>query len=106
MTKEQIIRKLTSRKFLLSLVTTISGLLILIFGETDAIQQITSGLMTILPTIIYCVTEGMIDAASVSQVAETVGQTAENLGAKEGTAEVISNIGETVNTLIEEEDEE
>ncbi len=64
MTWEDLKRKLSSRKFLVTLISVIAGLLGL-FGANDAVVQLVSSVGLILvPAIVYIVTEGKIDAAA------------------------------------------
>lgn len=69
MTKEQIIAKLTSRKFWSGLVGMISGLA-LIFGADENTAQMIGGVVLELGSIIaYCMGEGIADAARAKVVA-------------------------------------
>lgn len=62
MTKQDIIRKLTSRKFWVAIVGFITPLL-LAFGvaETD-VSQVTAIIMAGADVVAYIVAEGMVDA--------------------------------------------
>lgn len=63
MTKEEIIRKLCSRKFWVAVAGFVSGLLIF-FGQTEAqAAQITALIMSGASVIAYILGEGLIDAA-------------------------------------------
>lgn len=63
MTKEDIIRKLTSRKFWAAIVGFITGLLIY-FGKTaEQADQVAALIMSGASLIAYIVGEGMADAA-------------------------------------------
>lgn len=68
-------QKLTSRKFWVALITILTGILGIVGAEDNVVQIITSALLTLVPTIIYIITEGKIDAASVSTIVTTVGET-------------------------------
>ena len=63
MTKEDIIRKLTSRKFWAAVVGFVTGLLIY-FGRSEAeTAQIGALIMSAASVIAYIIGEGLIDAA-------------------------------------------
>lgn len=62
MNKEQIIRKLTSRKLWVALAGLISGL-ILAFGGDESIAETVSGVLLQAASVIgYLVAEGLVDA--------------------------------------------
>jgi hypothetical protein len=64
MTKEDIIRKLTSRKLWIALVGLISGLLALFKVEGDTVTQIGGIVMAAGSVVAYILGEGWADAAS------------------------------------------
>ena len=103
---KDIVRKLTSRKFIVTAISAISGIVTFFVGEQEVIQTITSSLMVVLPTIVYCITEGMIDAKSVKTITNAVADTAEKLGADEKVVEVIEHVGEMGEILVGEETKE
>ncbi len=55
--KKSIIEKLTSRKFIVTAITAIAGIVTMIIGENEAVQIIAGAAMTIVPTIVYCIME-------------------------------------------------
>ena len=62
--KEDIIRKLTSRKFWAAIVGFVTGLLIY-FGKTaEQAEQITALIMSGASVVAYILGEGLIDAAA------------------------------------------
>lgn len=63
MTKEDWIRKLTSRKFWLSLAGLVAGLVAFFKQPTSDSEAITSLIMALGSVIAYCVGEGLADAA-------------------------------------------
>lgn len=103
MKKDDLVRKLTSRKFIVSLITVIAGIVTLIIGENAIVQIIAGAAMTIIPTIVYCIMEGKIDSASVKTVTETAIDAAEKLGADSKTVEIIEQAGEFAETIIDDE---
>ena len=65
MKKEDIIRKLTSRKFWVALIGFITALLVAFNVDAGSIEQITSIIMSFASLIAYIVSEGLIDANNV-----------------------------------------
>lgn len=98
--------KFTSRKFIVTAISTIAGLITLFVGESEIVQTIASALMIIVPTVVYCIIEGNVDAKSVKSIKEAVVDTAEKLGASENTVEVIEKVGEIGEMLAENKSEE
>lgn len=65
MTKQDLIRKLTSRKFWMAVVAFITPLL-LAFGVAEAeVTQVTAIIMAGADVIAYLIAEGMADAKNV-----------------------------------------
>jgi len=62
MTKQDIIRKLTSRKFWLAVVAFITPLLLAFGVAEDAVTQVTAIIMAGADVLAYIVAEGMTDA--------------------------------------------
>lgn len=104
--KKSILGKLTSRKFIVTAITTITGIITLIIGENEIVQTIASALMVIIPTVVYCITEGVIDAKSVASIADATAEAAEKLGVDEKIVDVIEQVGEIGETLLETENKE
>lgn len=63
MTKEDIIRKLTSRKFWLAIAGLVTGIIGFLKNPTTDAETITSLIMALGSVIAYCIAEGLIDAA-------------------------------------------
>lgn len=97
-------KKITSRKFIISAITAIAGIVTLIFGHGEEVNTIIGALMTVIPTFMYCIVEGVVDAASVKKIGDAVSDAAEKFGAEE-TAEHIDNITDMVGSLVGEENE-
>ena len=68
MNKETLIKKLTSRKFIVSVISLISGIALLFGADTDTVDTISAALLILLPSLIYCVTEGKIDASAIKSL--------------------------------------
>ena len=99
-------KKLTSRKFIVTTISAIAGIITLFVGNNELVQTIASALMIIVPTIVYCIMEGVIDSKSVGMITETVVDTAEKLGVSEEKIDVIEQIGAIGEVLTEESSEE
>lgn len=58
--------------------------------------------MTIVPTVVYCLMEGMIDAKSIKTITEVAADTAEKLGADNATVDVIEQVGAVGEVLVDD----
>lgn len=97
-------KKLTSRKFIITLITAVAGLVTLIVGDNAAVQIIAGAAMTIVPTVIYCIMEGVIDAKSIKTITTATADAAEKLGASETTVDVIEQMGAIGEALVDTDD--
>lgn len=104
--KNNIIQKLTSRKFIVTVITAITGIITLCIGENEVVQIIAGAAMTIVPTVVYCLMEGVIDAKSIKTITEVTADAAEKLGADENAVEVIEHMGAVGEVLVSEDYEE
>lgn len=98
---KELIKKLTSRKFIVTAIAAIAGILTLIVGESETVNTVAGAAMTIVPTVVYCLMEGVIDAKSVKTVTEATADAAEQLGANEKTVDMIEKIGDVAEVLTE-----
>lgn len=96
-----IVRKLTSRKFILAVITAITGIVTLCVGDSEIVQVIAGAAMTIIPTVIYCFMEGVIDARSVKTITNATTNAAEKLGADEKCINIIEQIGAVGEVLVD-----
>ncbi len=103
--KKTILEKLTSRKFIVTVITAITGIITMIIGENEVVQLIAGAAMTIIPTIVYCITEGVIDSKSVKTIVDTTTDVAEKLGADEKVLDTIETVGKIGEVLTEDKDE-
>lgn len=103
--KKNIIEKLTSRKFIVTVLTAIAGIITALIGENETVQIIMGAAMTIIPTIVYCITEGVLDAKSVKTIADATADAAEKLGANEQVVDAIEQAGEIAETITEDKKE-
>ena len=92
--KKSVLEKLTSRKFIVTAITAIAGIITLIIGENEVVQIVAGALMTVIPTIVYCIMEGTIDAKSIKTITDATVDAAEKLGANEKVVDAIEQVGE------------
>ena len=62
MTKEDIIRKLTSRKFWLALAAFVTELIVVFRGDAELGESVSAIIMAGATVIAYIIGEGLIDA--------------------------------------------
>lgn len=99
MKKEQLIKKFTSRKFLLTLVVNIAAIVAIIVGDSVIVNAV-AGLVMAAITAVYCIIEGNIDAKSLKQMTDAAANAAGAFGADDKTIDKIEKVGEAVGTLI------
>lgn len=80
-----LLKKLTSRKFLLAMVTVIAGIVAMCGASEGVVEAVAASLTALVPTVIYIVTEGRIDAAAVGQIAGAVQDVAESIANEDKT---------------------
>lgn len=102
--KENLVKKLTSRKFIITVITAITGIVTMFVGDNEVVQIIAGAAMTIVPTIVYCLMEGAIDAESVKAVTEATADAAEKLGADKTVVDAIEQVG-TVGEILADKEE-
>ena len=85
--KRNIIERLTSRKFIVTAITAIAGIITAIIGDNELVQIIAGAAMTIIPTVVYCITEGKIDAESVKTIVDATVDVAEKLSGDDTTTD-------------------
>ena len=102
---KNFIKKLTSRKFIVTAISAIAGIVTLFVGENEIVQIVASALMIVIPTIVYCITEGVLDSKSLKTITDTVADTAEKLGVSQEKVEVIEQMGAIGEVLIEEDND-
>ena len=81
---KKLLEKFTSRKFLLAFVATIAGVVAMCGASEGVVEAVTAALTALIPTAIYMITEGRIDAAAVGQIAGAVQDIAEGVAADNG----------------------
>ena len=100
-----IIKKITSRKFIIAVITAIVGIITMFIGENETVSTIAGAMMTIIPTVVYCIVEGHIDAESVKTITNATVDVAEKLGADDSTVGVIEQMGVIGGMLTEDSGE-
>ena len=103
MTKTNLIRKLTSRKFIIAVITAIVGIITLFIGDNEAVTVIAGAAMTIIPTIVYCIVEGVVDAKSIGTITDATVDAAEKLGASDKVVDVLEQMGDMGEILVDDE---
>lgn len=68
MTKEDWIRKLTSRKFWMALAGLVAGLIAFFKNPTTDANSITALIMALGSVVAYCIGEGLADAAGAQSI--------------------------------------
>lgn len=72
MSKEELVRKLTSRKFWLAIVAFVTALLVSFNVPQASISQITAIIMAFGSIIAYIFAEGWTDASSLSSTSKKI----------------------------------
>lgn len=68
MTREELIRKLTSRKFWLSVAAFISGLIVALKGDAETAETVAGLIMSGATVLGYLLAEGLTDSAAASGI--------------------------------------
>ena len=102
MKKDQILQKLTSRKFIISALSAIAGICALIFGESHVVNTVTGAMMVIVPSVAYCIMEGRIDAESAKSIGSAITDAAQKLGANDKTLEALEKVNTAATSLLSE----
>ena len=102
-----MLAKLTSRKFWITIISIIAGILSLLGTDDQIITAVSSIALILVPAIIYIITEGKIDAAALQQIdieqlAETIQKlfrTTETIGPITVTDDALSAINSACTSL-------
>lgn len=103
MDRKELIRKLTSRKFIVTFITAIAGIVTMFVGESEIVDTIAGMAMTVVPAVVYCIMEGKVDAESAKTIAHSVKNAASELGASEKTVDTIDRLGALGEAILGEE---
>lgn len=94
-------KKFLSRKFLLTLIGDIMGIVTLLIGQ-NTVATIVGATAVIVINACYCIVEGNIDAKSIGQMTDAAEDIAEAFGADEKTVNAIGQIGFVAEGLVED----
>ena len=100
-----ILKKLTSRKFLLAALSMAAGVAALCGADERIVSIISGALMTVLPAVVYCITEGRIDEASAKAITGAVIDASEALGADKQLQNVLSAAGDMLAAAGEDDEQ-
>ena len=75
----KFISKLTSRKFWIALISTFVGIAELFGAGGETVSVIVGSILALLPSIIYIITEGKIDAANAKDLAKDIEKTIDTM---------------------------
>ena len=93
------LKKLTSRKFLLSCVSMGAGIALLCGADATTVSVLSGALMTVLPSLVYCLIEGRIDSASVESSKAAILSAADALGVQPPLTDVLEAAGDMFASL-------
>lgn len=88
--------KLTSRKFLLSVISMLSGIALLCGANQETVAVLSGAAMTVIPALVYCIMEGKIDAVSAEQTKIAITEAADALGVDASVQHLIQAAGELI----------
>lgn len=92
-------KKFASRKFLLTLLGDIMGIVTMVVGQNTTTTIIGAAAVIVINAV-YCIVEGCIDAAGVAQIADSAVIIADELGASDEVVTAIDKVGDTVAELV------
>ena len=83
--------KYVSRKFIVTVIAAVAGIITAVIEHDELVQSVAACATVVLPTIVYTITEGRIDAAGVRSSGEAVEKTLRDVG-EDRAAEVVRNL--------------
>lgn len=92
-------KKFVSRKFLLTLLGDIMGIVTMCVGQTTTTTIIGAAAVIVINAV-YCIVEGCIDAAGVAQITDSAVIIADELGASDEMVDTIEKVGDAVEGLV------
>lgn len=102
---KEFLSRLTSRKFILAALTTIAGILTLIFGKNETIEIVMGGLATVLPPLVYCLVEGAVDKERAKTIVTGIQDTAKELGSTEAVDTILEGVEDMAESILDDESE-
>ena len=100
---KNLLQKLTSRKFLVSVVSMSAGIALLCGADATVVSVAAGAAMTVLPALVYCLVEGKIDKAAVKDSKEALLGAADRLGVDQPVKDIIDAAGDMLAALGEDE---
>lgn len=97
--------KYLSRKFIVTVISAVAGIVVAIIGHDEIVQSIAACLAVVIPTVVYTITEGRIDAAGIKSSGEAVEKLLLNNG-KKSAAEVVRNLTDIAESIAEDPPDE
>lgn len=94
-----MMKKYLSRKFLLTLIGDIMGIVTILVGQ-NTVTTIVGAAAVIVVNVVYCIIEGCIDAKTVGQITDAAEDIAESLGAGDNVMQAIEKSGEIADKLV------
>ena len=79
MTFKELLRKFTSRKVILSVISLLTGVGTLFFEGNSDFSFIASLLLIGVPSVVYCIVEGKIDKENVKGIIDKIAQASEEI---------------------------
>ena len=70
----KIKEKLTSRKFWMTVIAAVAGIAQLL-GADDTVTTLIGAILTLVPSVVYVITEGKLDAEKLTDVINSVTDT-------------------------------
>ena len=72
--------KFTSRKFILSILSVISGMTGMVVSDNSIINLVFNVILIVVPTVVYTIIEGSLDKKAIIEAIDKIkGQVEENL---------------------------
>ena len=84
---QKLFSKLTSRKFWITLIGVGAGIAQLFGADGESVSVVCGALMTLLPSVIYIITEGKIDKESAKSLLSSVSDAIDKVVGDENTDE-------------------
>lgn len=83
--------KFLSRKFLVTVISAVAGIVVAIIGHDELVQSVAACAMIVIPSIAYTITEGRLDAENIRKSGNAISQMLSENG-KAAAAEIMENV--------------
>lgn len=97
--------KYLSRKFIVTVVAAVAGIVVAVIGHDELVQSVAACAAVVLPAIAYTITEGRIDAAGIRASGEAIEKTLHDTG-KDRAAEIVRHLTTVAEAATETEQQE